>query len=50
MLLAEAAGGDLAAQAGVGLVRGDVADAGVVVLVVIPVKVSFKIIAGLAVI
>jgi len=36
VLLAEAAGDDCSAEAGVRLVRGDVVDAGVVMLVVIP--------------
>jgi len=39
VLLAETAGDYFLAKAGVRLVRGDVVDAGVVVLVVVPVKV-----------
>src|ERR1019366_339536 len=42
-LLAEAAGDYFFAEAGVRLVRGDVVDAGVVVLVVVPVKVSLEV-------
>lgn len=38
-LLAETAGDYFLAMAAVGLVRGDIVDAGVVVLVVVPVKV-----------
>src|ERR1017187_8062364 len=49
-LLAETAGDYLSAEAGVRLVRGDVVDAGVVVMVVIPVKVSFEVGHGLAVV
>ena len=42
-LVAETAGDYFPAEAGVRLVRGDVVDAGVVVLVVVPVKVSFEV-------
>ena len=49
-LLAETAGDYFFAKAGVGLVRGDIVDAGVVVLVVVPVKVLFEVGHGLAVI
>ena len=43
VLLTATAGDYFAAEARVGLVRGDIVDAGVVVLVVIPVKISFEV-------
>ena len=49
-LLAETAGDYFPAEAGVRLVRGDVVDAGVVVLVIVPVKVLIKVVHGLAVV
>ena len=49
-LLAETAGDYFFAKAGVRLVRGDVVDAGVVVLVVVPVKVSVEVAPGEAVV
>ncbi len=44
-LLAETAGDYFPAESSMSLERGDVVDAGVVVLVVIPAKISFKVIA-----
>jgi len=49
-LLAETAADYFSAEAGVRLVRSDVVDAGVVKLVVIPVKVSFEVGHGLAIV
>ena len=49
-LLAESASNYFSPQAGVSLVRGDVVDAGVVVPVVIPVKVSCEVRAGFTVV
>jgi hypothetical protein len=48
--LTGAAGDDFRAEPAVGLVRGDEVDSGVVVLVVIPVKVSFEVGAGDAIV
>ena len=49
-LFSEAAFDYFPAEAGVRLLRGDVVNAGVVVLVIIPVKVSFEVSNGLAVV
>src|ERR1035438_9298373 len=49
-LLAETAGDYFFAEAGVRLLRGDVVDAGVVVLVIVPVKVLIEVVHGLAVV
>ena len=50
VVLPEAACDDVCALAKVRLLRGDVVDAGVVVLVVIPVKISFEVSHGLGVV
>ena len=49
-LLAETAGDYFSAEAGMRLLRGDVIDAGVVVLVVVPVKVLLEVGDGLAIV
>ena len=50
VVLSEAAFDDVSALAEVSLLRGDVVDAGVVVLRVIPVKISFEVNHGLGVV